>query len=153
MKTKEFEELRDSSIGHALVRAGRLYNQYLFEQLKESLGQEGFLPSHHQLFAHIPFEGITIVDLAKKAKISKQAVSVLVKFLLDKGVLIKQDNPNDNRSFLVTFDQGKDSALFKGMKVVKEIDKELNNLLSSEEAKTTFSALEKIIEKYQIYQQ
>ncbi|OUR95860.1 hypothetical protein A9Q84_15285 [Halobacteriovorax marinus] len=148
MKIKEFEELKDSSLGHALIKAGRIYNNFAFEALKKSIGDEELRPSHVALFAHIPFEGITIVDLAKRAQITKQAVSVLVNFLLERDVLIKMDNPNDKRSILVSFNQSKGAAVMKGMKLIKKHDKELIELLGIKNSKTTLASLLKVIEVY-----
>ena len=107
MKQTEFEELRDSSIGHSLIKAGRLYNEFAFNAVKKKMGANKLRPSHLQLFAYIPFSGITIVELANKANISKQAVSAMVKELLNEKILIKRDNENDKRSFLIHFNEDK----------------------------------------------
>lgn len=149
MKTQEFEDLKNSSIGHALIKAGRLYNDYAFNLLKESIGDEELKQSHVNLFPYIPFGGITVVGLAKKARISKQAVSVLVNELINKNVLVKIDNPDDKRSFLVSFKQGKSAPIFKGMHLLKGLDKELIELLGAKNSKNTHKDLLKIIEKFQ----
>ena len=147
MKQTEFEELRDSSIGHSLIKAGRLYNEFAFSAVKKKMGANKLRPSHLQLFAYIPFSGITIVDLAQKTKISKQAVSAMVKELLNEKILIKKDNENDKRSFLVHFNKDKRSGIFKGMQLLKKLDSEFIELLGDKGTKSLHSSLITIIQK------
>lgn len=150
MKQTEFEELRDSSIGHSLIKAGRLYNEFAFSAVQEKMGANKLRPSHLQLFAHIPFSGITIVELAQKANISKQAVSTMVKDLLNEKILIKKDNENDKRSFLIHFNEDRRSGIFKGMQMLKKLDLEFIEILGEKGGKNLHSALLKIIKKYEI---
>ena len=150
MKNSQFEELKDSSIGHSLIKAGRLYNEFAFNTVKKSMGATQLRPSHLQLFAYIPFSGITIVELAHKANISKQAVSVMVKDLLKEKILIKKDNPVDKRSFIIQFNENKASGIFKGMKMLKKLDSEFIKLLGDEGSNNLHSSLLKIIDKYEI---
>ncbi|MFT6632713.1 MAG: DNA-binding MarR family transcriptional regulator [Bacteriovoracaceae bacterium] len=145
MKREEFEQLKESSIGHSLIKAGRLYTDYSFTVLKESIGWGELKPSHLQLFAYIPFEGITVVDLATKMKISKQAVSVLVNDLIEAKVFLKKSHPTDKRSFLITFNEKGDRNIFKGMKLLKELDDELELIVGKKNTKLVQSSLLKII--------
>jgi DNA-binding MarR family transcriptional regulator len=149
MEIDKFEELKDSSIGHALIKAGRLYNEFAFNLLKETLGDKDLKQSHVNLFPFIPFGGITIVNLAKRAGVSKQAVSVLVNELIDRQVLHKMDNPEDKRSFLISFNQEKSAPIFKGMKLLKDLDQELMKLLGANASKSTHKALLKVISKFE----
>ena len=146
MKIQEFEQLKSSSLGHSLIKAGRVYNEYSFNVLKEMVNDERLKPSHMQLFPAIPFEGISIVDLAKKLEISKQAVSVLVNDMLDMKILNKFDNPMDKRSFIVKFDMKKNSSLIKGMGLLSKLDNELLSLLGEKKVKLVNQVLLEIIE-------
>lgn len=148
MKREEFELLKDSSLGHSLIKAGRLYSEYSFETLKEAIGVEGLRHSHLQLFAHIPFSGTTVVELAKEMNISKQAVSVLVNDLIEFNILLKKDNPSDKRSFLVSFNEDKGSGVFQGMKLLKSLDIELENLLGKNKSKQFQESLLKVISNF-----
>ncbi len=150
MNQTEFEELRDSSIGHSLIKAGRLYNEFAFNAVKKEMGVTKLRPSHLQLFAYIPFSGITIVELANKASVSKQAVSVMVKELLNEKILIKRDNENDKRSFIIYFNEDKGSAIFKGMQMLKKLDTEFIEILGKKDTKRLHSALLTIIQKYEL---
>lgn len=149
MKIEEFEQLKENSVGHLLIKAARLYNEFAFNEVKSKMKIESLRPSHLQLFAHIPFEGITIVDLAKKLNISKQAVSKSVKDLLEANVLIKKDNPLDSRSFLITFKTSKKSALFVGMQELADLDLKLKKILGEKDCKELGNKLTKIIKAFE----
>jgi DNA-binding MarR family transcriptional regulator len=150
MDIKKFEELKALSIGHSLIKAARLHNETAINALKQSHKKFSKLkPSHMQLFPHIPFDGITIIELAKRLDISKQAVSVLVRDLLDYKVLKKKSNPNDKRSFLITFKTEGKESIFEGMKHLAKMDEKLLTVLNKNEVKILNSALHKIINLYE----
>ena len=146
MNIEEFEQLKSNSLGHSLIKAGRVYNEYSFELLKEKINDPRLKPSHMQLFPVIPFEGISIVALAKKLEISKQAVSILVCDMLDMKILKKFDNPSDKRSFIIKLDMKKNSSLIKGMGLLSKLDNELILLLGKKKVKLVNQALLEIIE-------
>lgn len=148
MKIDQFEKLKDESLGHSLIKAARLHNDYAFSELKKKIKLDHFRPSHLQLFPHIPFEGITIVELAKKLEISKQAVSVLVNDLLNQKVLIKKANPQDKRSFLITFSKNKNVGVFRGMQFLSSLDQDLKKVLTKQEYDIMKKGLDKIISQY-----
>lgn len=149
MDFEEFEELKASSIGHSLIKAARLHNEMAFSSFKSLIKYNNLKPSHLQLFAHIPFEGITVVELASKMQISKQAVSVMVKELLAAKLLIKKNNPDDKRSFLITFSQSKSTGIMRGMKHLKEMDNAIVSILGKKQAKQLQSLLDKLILSFQ----
>lgn len=148
MKIQEFERLKQESVGHMLIKAARVYNEYAFQTVKEKMNYSKLRPSHLQLFAHIPFEGITVIELSKKLNISKQAVSKLIQELLEEKVLIKKDNPEDARSYLITFKTGNKSALFQGMQELAKLDAEIELLLGKQKSKELKTMLQSIINKF-----
>jgi DNA-binding MarR family transcriptional regulator len=146
--SKEFKELRDSSIGQQLVRAARVYSDFLFRQIKDHLDAPGFRPSHFQLFAHIPLEGTTTVELANKLGVSKQSMSVLINEMLEMDILLKCENPNDKRSFLIKFQMSEDGPLKSGMRLIKSFDQELADLLGKKLSHQLESKLTTVIDHY-----
>lgn len=146
MKSEEFEQLKTESIGHSLIKAARIYKEFSFNSFKEQIGIKNLKPSHLDLMAHIEFEGITVVDIAKKANISKQAVSILVNEMVEFGVLIKKNNPHDKRSFLVCFNEESNVSVYEGMKFLASLDREIIKLLGDKKSKTVLMALNQIID-------
>ena len=67
---------------------------------------------------------------------------------ISKNILTKLDNPSDKRSFLVTFNQKENAALFKGMKLLKNLDTDLVKVLGKGNAKVVHNSLKQIIESY-----
>jgi len=75
---------------------GRLIASYLRESGEEetTLMQIGVL---HQ----IQEQPITASELAKRRKVSLQSASVLVQGMVEKGLLMREPDPNDRRQFLL----------------------------------------------------
>ncbi|WP_336518259.1 MarR family winged helix-turn-helix transcriptional regulator [Pollutibacter soli] len=69
-------------------------------QLKEN-GFDNISPSHGWVFYHTDANGSRITDLAAKAKITKQSMSVLVAQLENDGYVKKTPDPNDKRAWLL----------------------------------------------------
>ena len=134
MKIENIELLKSNSLGHSLIKVGRVYDEYAFATLKPKINNSRLKPSHMQLFPAIPFEGISIVKLAKKLEISKQAVSALVSDMLDMKILKK-------------FDMKKNSGILKGMKLLSELDNDLIELLGDKKAILVNQALKDIIKE------
>ena len=69
-------------------------------QLKEN-GYDDISPSHGWIFYNTEEDGSRITDLAAKAKITKQSMSVLVAQLENGGYVKKTPDPNDKRAWLL----------------------------------------------------
>ncbi len=69
-------------------------------QLKEN-GFDDISPSHGWIFYNTEEGGSRITDLAAKARITKQSMSVLVAQLEDGGYVKKTPDPNDKRAWLL----------------------------------------------------
>ena len=69
-------------------------------QLKEN-GYDDISPSHGWIFYNTEEEGSRITDLASKAKITKQSMSVLVAQLENGGYVKKTPDPHDKRAWVL----------------------------------------------------
>lgn len=69
-------------------------------QLKEK-GYENISPSHGWIFSNIEDRGSRITELAAKAKITKQSMSVLVSQLESNGYVKRIPDSNDKRASLI----------------------------------------------------
>jgi DNA-binding MarR family transcriptional regulator len=71
--------------------------------------QEGYMtagftdirPAHHVVFGVLSPEGDRIVDLAKKAQTTKQAMGYLVEYLEECGYLERVPDPRDGRAQII----------------------------------------------------
>ena len=69
-------------------------------QLKEN-GYDDISPSHGWIFSNTEDGGSRITELAAKARITKQSMSVLVTQLENGGYVKKTPDPNDKRAWLL----------------------------------------------------
>jgi DNA-binding MarR family transcriptional regulator len=69
-------------------------------KLKEN-GYDDISPSHGWIFHHTEEEGSRITDLAAKARITKQSMSVLVAQLEEAGYVKKTPDPHDKRAWVL----------------------------------------------------
>lgn len=89
-----------------LLRLLTLVTQRMSQDLLDRQHVAGFddsRPAHHAVFAHIPPEGIRLVDLADRAGVTKQAMSELVLDLERLGYLRRTPDPADGRAKLIEF--------------------------------------------------
>lgn len=88
-----------------------LAERHLSEVLQAHLVAAGFDDHrvvHHNVMAHVTFEGIRLTELAEKAGITKQAMSELVIDLEGLGYLMRTPDPSDRRAKLIGFtDKGR----------------------------------------------
>ena len=83
-----------------------LAERHVVNALQEHLVAAGFVDHrvvHHNVMAHVTYEGIRLTDLAERAGITKQAMSELVRDLVKLGYLRTGPDPKDGRAKLVTF--------------------------------------------------
>jgi DNA-binding MarR family transcriptional regulator len=70
---------------------------HLHARLQE-LGHGAVRPSHGLIFQYMPAEGARITELAAKARITKQSMSVLFQQLEEMGYLARTPDPLDKRA-------------------------------------------------------
>jgi DNA-binding MarR family transcriptional regulator len=98
-----------------LIRAVNLLKKEMDNRLTESLQQKGyadFKMGDMVLIANIAPEGIINNELAKKAHITKQAMSKVVKNLEASGYIVTRKHENDNRATVIFLsDKGKELVI------------------------------------------
>ena len=102
-----------------------VYIRNLWDQLRHNMeiqlrenGYDDISPSHGWIFYNTDDQGSRITDLAAKAKITKQSMSVLVAQLESGGYVTKAPDPTDKRAWLLLLTQ-------KGQKV-KTVGQQIN---------------------------
>jgi len=145
MEEIETNQLIEQSFGHKLSKASRLFQDYGVQKLRDSMKVDAIKPSHLKLFPHIEDTGSSVVEIAKKLGISKQATGLLVNELIEFNVLVKEDNPEDKRSFLVKFNKKKSGPYIKGISVFQELDEVITKSMTKRELEILSSALDKVI--------
>jgi DNA-binding MarR family transcriptional regulator len=102
-----------------------LAERHLAEALQAHLVAAGFDDHrvvHHNVMAHVTYEGIRLTELAEKAGITKQAMSELVIDLERLGYLTRTADPHDRRAKLITFTDKGRSAVREAMRAFAEME-------------------------------
>lgn len=102
-----------------------LAERHLAEGLQTRLVAAGFDDHrlvHHNVMAHVTYEGIRLTDLADRAGITKQAMSELVIDLVRLGYLQRTADPRDGRAKLISFTDKGHAAVEAAMRAFEEMD-------------------------------
>ncbi len=107
-----------------------LAERRLAEALQARLVAAGFTDHrlvHHNVMAHVTYEGIRVTELADKAGITKQAMSELVIDLERLGYLQRTADPQDGRAKLIGFTDKGRAAVEAAMRAFEEMDATLGD--------------------------
>lgn len=111
-----------------LIRLLSIAAQQLEEAVLRRQHAGGFTdirPAHGAVFAHVPPEGIRLTDLAKRAGMSKQAMSELVLDMEALGYLERTPDPDDGRSRLIGFTKRGWAAIDNALDAFDDMEAEL----------------------------
>jgi DNA-binding MarR family transcriptional regulator len=112
-------------------------------------GYDNFKIGHIGVMMHVKENGITAAELSKIIGISKQAMSELVKELIQKGFLVLEPNPNDHRSSLLHKTLEGLAFLNVLMLCRQHIDDEFAHILTAEKLTVLKSLLFEVVEHYE----
>lgn len=107
-----------------------LAERHLAEALQAHLVAAGFEDHrlvHHNVMAHVTYEGIRLTELADKAGITKQAMSELVIDLERLGYLQRAADPKDGRAKLIGFTDKGRAAVEAAMRAFADMDAALGD--------------------------
>ncbi|MEO8761489.1 MAG: MarR family transcriptional regulator [Bacteroidia bacterium] len=105
------DALSKHSWGKAISKLKKHFDMWLSEQLLAH-NIDDFKHAYMPLIMNIDVNGITNTDLAKRACITKQGMSQVVKELEEKKYIKIQANPDDKRSSIIYLtDKGKEFIL------------------------------------------
>lgn len=105
-----------------------LVERHLADALQAHLVAAGFEDHrvvHHNVMAHVTYEGIRLTELAEKAGITKQAMSELVVDLEQLGYLARTADPHDRRAKLIGFTDKGRAAVREAMRAFEEMESSL----------------------------
>lgn len=103
--------------------------------LQEHLVEAGFHDHrvvHHNVMAHVTYDGVRTTELAQRAGITKQAMSELVRDLVSLGYLQSGPDPTDGRAKLITFSVKGRRAVSAAMKAFGSMEQELAAAVGAE---------------------
>lgn len=107
-----------------LFRAARLLNERGIERVR-ARGREAASTAHTALLPHIDLEGTRVTEIARRMRISKQAVDRTVAELDRLGLVKRVPDPTDGRARLVRFTARGRRELLAGLDVLGELQREI----------------------------
>ncbi len=134
-------------LSRLLVKSYRIV-QSMNGTFLRSLGYENFKIGHIIVLMNLSEQGVTTTDLAKKAKVSKQAMSKLVNELIQEGYLISKTNHQDLRSTLLFCTEKGNHFLEDLMKSRAHIEQKFAVIIGEERLKQLNLALSEIVAHY-----
>ena len=132
-----------------LARLLALALDNLSRQLQERIKEAGFTDqrmAHNAVFAHIPPEGITLAELARRAGITKQAMSELVLDLEAKGYLTRRPDAHDKRTKLIELSDRGWAAMGAALAALEEMERELEQRVGASQVQSLRHTLQILAE-------
>lgn len=142
---RDTECLKAQSWGKILSYLKRQFDQWAAERLSQH-GYKNFKIAYMPVLMNIKLEGTNNNELARNARVTKQAMSKVAKELNELGYIKSKVDPNDKRSmiFMLT-DRGKKLVL-EARLAVKDLMDEYREVFGHEEYDRTLQMLLKIID-------
>jgi DNA-binding MarR family transcriptional regulator len=136
-------ERKQRSVGQLLLRAARLYNERAMGRVQARVPQARL--AHTTLLPHIDFEGTRLVEIARRAGVTKQAVSPLVDEMVQLGMLRRERDPEDARAQRVSFTEAGLEQLIAGIDVLDALERELAGQVGAATMARLCRALTKLV--------
>jgi DNA-binding MarR family transcriptional regulator len=144
-KLRDTEYIKMHSWGKIITYLKRQFDQWAAQKLA-SHGYKNFKMAYMPLLMNIQAEGTNNNELARNARVTKQAMSKVAKELHELGYIRTKTDPTDKRStiFMLT-DKGK-KLVIEARIGVKELMDEYRSVIGKEEYDNTIQVLLKIVE-------
>jgi DNA-binding MarR family transcriptional regulator len=109
-------------------------------------GFEDLTPAHDPVFIYLSADGDRIVDLARRAGVSKQAMGYSVAYLEERGYLERTPHPSDGRAQLVRRTERGWEVNRLARQLVQEIQEEWARQLGRERMEQLILLLRELVE-------
>jgi DNA-binding MarR family transcriptional regulator len=114
-----------ASVLARLFRCARLADEAAMARVNSEAGRNVLRRAITNLLPHLSFDGIRVVELARKVGVSKQAVSKLLGELAGAGLVEMVPDPADQRAKLVRYTPRGFAAIQHGLSVLAALEREL----------------------------
>ncbi len=134
------EARQRASTGQLLAQCARAVVDEAAKRATQTHGS-GLRPAHAALLPKLDFDGVRIVDLAQRLRITKQAVSQTVSEMVKTGVVEIAADPDDGRAKRVRFtDKGAD-AVTRELNAMGTLEADLEKKIGPKHMRALHAAL------------
>ncbi len=134
---------------------GKLFNRvtnYFRDEATQAMAGKGYPQlrmGHASLLFNVGLDGINVNQLAKRAFMTKQAASKLVKELAEHGYIETKKHDTDNRSFIIFITDKGAHLMFEMDKCTTAIQQRYLTIVGERNFKIMMESLNKLLEDYQ----
>jgi len=114
--------------------------------LKQKLVTHPLGPSHIHLLFTIGLDGVSNSDMARRAKVSKQAMSKLVQEMLKLELIVIDPNEHDSRCNIISLTDHGAAILKKIWEANKELTAEFEGRLGKAKSKRLLTLMSELVE-------
>ncbi len=119
---------RRQFVGRLLVRAANAAQQESIAALQR-LGYDDVRMADNALFIHLEARGTRIVELARRARMSKQGMGQLVRSAERRGYVRREPDPNDGRAQRILWTDKGLAMLEQGLPELEKLSTQLQTAL------------------------
>lgn len=118
------------SLGFLLAKASGRWNQLLYPGFCRK-GYEDIRPSYGSVLVPLfEEEGLMMSELARRARLSKQTMTTLVRVTEEKGLVVRERHPTDGRAFRIYLTNRTRAFREVAEKVLTELDEAVLTVLT-----------------------
>ena len=144
-KLKDTEYIKTHSWGKIVTYLKRQFDQWATEKLTEQ-GYNDFKMAYMPVLMNIKLEGTNNNDLAKVARVSKQAMSKVAKELLDLGYIKTKTDAKDKRITIFMLTERGKKLVVEARLCVKDLMDEYRDNIGKSEFDNAIQTLLAVIE-------
>ena len=138
----ERRELRDHNLGVLISILNRVVDDAAMAGLAARFGD--VRRAHGAVFEMLDPGGTHVADLARRARMTRQAMGELVDDLERLGYVARQPDPNDGRAKLVMLTSKGEAAMHDGIAAVVDLEERWVATLGEDRARDLRASLEKL---------
>lgn len=144
-KLDKFMEAKKRNVSRLIYITYRYFNEWAQKQW-EADGWGGMRPDHLRVISIIGIESVNNNELAKRAGVSKQAMSKMVMDLVEEGFVEIETDPNDSRAKIIGITpKGVDFLVYLG-KCGKMFEAKYHDLIGKEKTEQLIDILSELTE-------
>ena len=134
------------SLGFLLAKASQRWNERLAERFRAA-GYPEVRPSFGSVLVPLLEEdGLRMGELAARARLSKQAMTTVVRSVVDAGLVVREPDPDDRRASRVRLTARGHAFRPVAEQVLLELDDRVRESLGDVELDRLANALRKVVE-------
>jgi DNA-binding MarR family transcriptional regulator len=144
-KLKDTEYIKAHSWGKIVTFMKRQFDQWATEKLTEN-GYSAFKMAYMPVLMNIKADGTNNNELAKVARVTKQAMSKVSRELIESGYIKTKTDPSDKRSTIFMLTEKGKKLVIEARLCVKDLMDEYRTVIGAEEYDRTVQTLLRILE-------